>query len=279
MSDGMKERKYKFESKIRLPNMQEILDAASDFTAPSEKALEVAKDPQKKPSIKDLAKKADLSPDLKELQQMSQEVADAEVRRAKEKELQRAEELRRLCREREEAAQAKAQEEQKIADEEKKKAIQAARDKAQARKDAEAEAAAASEAAATAVKKNDTSALDALFQLPSIESIKQPDFGKSVGSAAESAFEENPTKEEPEKTEVSAKAEEPAVAPASSVEELKDISEIAMNPFAEDAMKYRPVKKKEEFKETILKEDYTEEMDLRADTSESVDDDFLDFDF
>ena len=276
MSDGMKERKYKFESKIRLPNMQEILDAASDFTAPSEKTLEVAKDPQKKPSIKDLAKKADLSPDLKELQQMSQEVADAEVRRAKEKELQRAEELRRLCREREEAAQAKAQEEQKIADEEKRKAIQAAKDKAHARKEAEAEAEAA---AAAAIKKNDTSALDALFQLPSIESIKQPDFGKSVGSAAEAAFAENPAKEETEKTEVSAKAEEPAVAPASSVEEPKDISEIAMNPFAEDAMKYRPVKKKEEFKETILKEDYTEEMDLRADTSESVDDDFLDFDF
>ena len=271
MSDGMKEKKYKFDSKIRLPNMQEILDAASDFTAPSEKPLEVAKDPEKKPGIKELAKKADLSPDLKELQQMGQDVADAEIRRAKEKELQRAEELRRLCREREEAAQAKAQEEQKIADEEKKKAIQAAKDKAQARKEAEAEAA--------AVKKNDTSALDALFQLPSIEPIKQPDFGKTEGSAAEVAAAETAPKEEPSKTEVSAKAEEPAVAPAPSVEESKDISEIAMNPFAEDAMKYRPVKKKEEFKETILKEDYTEEMDLRADTSESVDDDFLDFDF
>ena len=272
MSDGMKEKKYKFESKIRLPNMQEILDAASDFTAPSEKPIEVAKDPEKKPGIKELAKKADLSPDLKELQQMGQDVADAEIRRAKEKELQRAEELRRLCREREEAAQAKAQEEQKIADEEKKKAIQAAKDKAQARKDAEAEAAAA-------IKKNDTSALDALFQLPSIDSIKQPDFGKSEGSATEDAFAETAPKEEPSKTEVSAKAEEPAVAAESSVEAPKDISEIAMNPFAEDAMKYRPVKKKEEFKETILKEDYTEEMDLRADTSESVDDDFLDFDF
>lgn len=271
MSDGMKEKKYKFESKIRLPNMQEILDAASDFTAPSEKPLEVAKDPEKKPGIKELAKKADLSPDLKELQQMGQDVADAEIRRAKEKELQRAEELRRLCREREEAAQAKAQEEQKIADEEKKKAIQAAKDKAQARKEAEAEAALA--------KKNDTSALDALFQLPSIEPIKQPDFGKSEVSASDEVSEGSEPKEEPSKTEVSAKAEEPAVAPAPAEEAPKDISEIAMNPFAEDAMKYRPVKKKEEFKETILKEDYTEEMDLRADTSESVDDDFLDFDF
>ena len=273
MSDGMKERKYKFESKIRLPNMQEILDAASDFTAPSEKPLEVAKDPEKKPSIKELAKKADLSPDLKALQQMSEDVADAEVRRAKEKELQRAEELRRLCREREEAAQAKAEEQQKIADEEKKKAIQAAKDKAQARKDAEAEA----EANAAKTKVNDTSALDALFQLPSIESIKQPDFGKAKETVSEEISEDTAPKTEPVKTEQEVKAEEPVVPAPAPEEEPKDISKIAMNPFAEDAMKYRPIKKKEEFKETILKEDYTEEMDLRADTSESVDDDFLDF--
>jgi hypothetical protein len=61
-------------------------------------------------------------------------------------------------------------------------------------------------------------------------------------------------------------------------ETMVDISEVAVNPFVENAMKYRPIAKpKEEFKETILENDYKEEMDLKEDSSESVDDSFLDF--
>ena len=63
----------------------------------------------------------------------------------------------------------------------------------------------------------------------------------------------------------------------SSDDTMVDISELAMNPFDDNAPKIRPVKEKEEFKETILEDDYKEEMDLREDSSESVEDDFLDF--
>ena len=43
MSEEIKQKKYQFETKIKLPNMQEILDAASDFTEPSAKKLQVEK--------------------------------------------------------------------------------------------------------------------------------------------------------------------------------------------------------------------------------------------
>ena len=46
MSDEIREKKYKFESSIKLPDMQEILDAASDFTPPSDKPVEVAATPE-----------------------------------------------------------------------------------------------------------------------------------------------------------------------------------------------------------------------------------------
>ncbi len=218
MSDEIK-KKYQFETKIKLPNMQEILDAASDFTAPSEKKLQVtqasAKESEKK-DIQDLAHKVTLTSEQAELQKLGTAVADEVIREAKEKELRRAEELRRLCREREELAQKRAEEEQKIADEEKRKAIQAAREKARARKDA-----AAAEAAAEAAK--------------------------TVSTVSEATEEES----------------------------MVDISELAVNPFDENAVQYRPFKEKEAFRETILEDDYKEEMDLREDSSESVEGDFL----
>ena len=58
---------------------------------------------------------------------------------------------------------------------------------------------------------------------------------------------------------------------------MVDISEIAMNPFEDKPIGSKPIKEKEEFKETILDDDYKEEMDLREDSSESVEGDFLDF--
>ena len=127
MSDEIREKKYKFESSIKLPDMQEILDAASDFTPPSDKKIEVApsetQEPEKK-SVLELAHKVDLSPEQQELQKLGMAVANEEVRKAKEREQQRAEELRRLRAEREELAAKKAEEEKMIADEEMKKAIQ-----------------------------------------------------------------------------------------------------------------------------------------------------------
>ena len=57
---------------------------------------------------------------------------------------------------------------------------------------------------------------------------------------------------------------------------MVDISDLAMNPF-EDRPIMKHIKEKEAFKETILEDDYKEKMDLREDTSESVDEDFLDF--
>ena len=266
MSEEIKQKKYQFETKIKLPNMQEILDAASDFTPPSEKKLEVtAKTPEeKKKDIKDLAHKVVLTPEQAELQKLGNAVADEAVRIAKEKELRRAEELRRLCREREELAQKRAEEEQKIADEEKRKAMQAAREKAQARKDAAAaEAAAAEAAAAAAAITADGSQIDSLDDLdqltaqPSLDKLP-PIGGEPQGEAAAPAQEAQVSSEAP------------------SEEAMVDISELAVNPFEEKPIQNKPVKEKEEFKETILEDDYKEEMDLREDTSESVEGDFLD---
>ena len=264
MSEEIKQKKYQFETKIKLPNMQEILDAASDFTPPSEKKLEVtAKTPEeKKKEIMDLAHKVVkvvLTPEQAELQKLGNEVADEAVRIAKEKELKRAEELRRLCREREELAQKRAEEEQKIADEEKRKAMQAAREKAQARKAAAAAEAAAAAAAITA-DGSQIDSLDDLDQLtaqPSLDKLP-PIGGRPQGEAAAPAQEAQISSEAP------------------SEEAMVDISELAVNPFEEKPIQNKPVKEKEEFKETILEDDYKEEMDLREDTSESVEGDFLD---
>ena len=265
MSEEIKQKKYQFETKIKLPNMQEILDAASDFTPPSEKKLEVtAKTPEeKKKEIMDLAHKVVkvvLTPEQAELQKLGNEVADEAVRIAKEKELKRAEELRRLCREREELAQKRAEEEQKIADEEKRKAMQAAREKAQARKDAAAAAEAAAAAAAITADGSQIDSLDDLDQLtaqPSLDKLP-PIGGRPQGEAAAPAQEAQISSETP------------------SEEAMVDISELAVNPFEEKPIQNKPVKEKEEFKETILEDDYKEEMDLREDTSESVEGDFLD---
>ena len=271
MSEEIREKKYKFESKIKLPDMQEILDAASDFTPPSEKKLEVetveqAKDKEKK-SIMELAHKPVLSPEQEELQRLGMAVADEEIRRAKEKERQRAEELRRLCREREELAKKKEEEDQKAAAEEMKKAIQAAKEKAQARKDA----ASAEEAQKEAEKAEQELSID-----EQIDRMAYPDTGFKMPPIASSSDE----LEDTVSSEPSAVNEEPAQDKSGSTEEetMVDISELAINPFEDrPIMKRMKEKEKEEFKETILEDDYKEQMDLREDTSESVDEDFLDF--
>ena len=259
MSDEIREKKYKFESSIKLPDMQEILDAASDFTPPSDKKIEVAPSETKeveKKSVLELAHKVNLSPEQQELQKLGMAVANEEVRKAKEREQQRAEELRRLRAEREELAAKKAEEEKMIADEEMKKAIQAAKDKAQARKDA----ASAEEARLAAQQEHEAKSIE-----EQIDSM--PSGGLKLASFVEKMPPIVPKEDETAKEET-AKEEETMV----------DISEVAVNPFVENAMKYRPIAKpKEEFKETILENDYKDQMDLKEDSSESVDDSFLDF--
>ncbi len=259
MSDEIREKKYKFESSIKLPDMQEILDAASDFTPPSDKKIEVApsetQETEKK-SVLELAHKVNLSPEQQELQKLGMAVANEEVRKAKEREQQRAEELRRLRAEREELAAKKAEEEKMIADEEMKKAIQAAKDKAQARKDA----ASAEEARLAAQQEHEAKSIEEQIESMPTEGLKLPSFVTKMPPIVPK--EEETSKEEAPKEE----------------ETMVDISEVAVNPFVENAMKYRPIAKpKEEFKETILENDYKDEMDLKEDSSESVDDSFLDF--
>ncbi|MBO4927791.1 MAG: hypothetical protein J5379_06025 [Clostridiales bacterium] len=269
MSDTPK-KKYQFETKIKLPDMQEILDAASDFTAPSEKKLEVKADTDKKKDIKELAHQAVLSPEQEELQKLGQVVADEEIKRAKAKELARAEELRRLCREREELARQKAEEERKIAMEDKRKAIEAAREKAQARKDAQA----AEEAARAAQADADTGKG---FQADGHVITEEEEREMLSGYSSGPRFEMPPIPQfvEPSSTDDAKKdsAETMTVQPDTSDSETKDTSEIAENPFEAKPMSYRPIKEKEAFKETVLEDDYKEEMDLREDSSESVDDD------
>ena len=263
MSEEKKERKYKFESMIKLPDMQEILDAASDFTPPSAKKLEVTVSVQEKEkkSVMELAQKPALSPEQEELQRLGLEVANEEIRRAKEKERQRAEELRRLCREREELAKKKEEEEKKIATEEMKKAIQAAKDKAQARQDAASAEEAEKEAQRQAAQAEEELSID-----EQIDRMAYPDTGfkmPPIGADSES--------EKEQETSVPAEASQ-----SSDDDTMVDISELAVNPF-EDRPLMKRIKEKEEFKETILEDDYKEKMDLREDTSESVDEDFLDF--
>ena len=283
MGEEVKKRKYQFESKIKLPDMQEILDAASDFTPPSDKKLEVSTTPEMAPekkSVMDLAHMPNISKEQAELQKLGMEVADAEIRRAKEKEMQRAEELRRLCREREELAKKKAEEEQKLANEEMKKAIQAAREKAQARKDAAA-AEAEEEQKAQEKPQEDLSIDEQIDNMAYPEAdtgFKMPPIIKEHmdKNEADEASEQDANADEPAKE--ASVMEEPAREESKPEEEtMVDISELAINPFDDKPMQYRPVKEKEEFKETVLEDDYKEKMDLREDTSESVDESFLDF--
>ena len=266
MSDTPKEKKYQFDSKVKLPNLQEILDAASDFTPPSDKKLDVAKDAapsgSKKLDIKELTKQVSMSPEQAELQKLGDAVADAEIRRAKEKERQRAEELRRLCKEREEEAQKKADEERKVAEVERRKAIEAAREKANARKEAEA-AAAARELEAQKAKDDHAGMELNLDDIAIPEPVKLPPIFASKLKEMEEA--------ESAKKEAAEVSEETSASP-----EEKVSSDIAENPFDSKPKDSKP-KEKTEFKETVLEDDYKEEMDLREDTSESVDDDFLDF--
>lgn len=278
MSDTSKEKKYKFTSKVKLPNMQEILDAASDFTPPTDKKLDVAKDASasssgsKKLDIKELTKQMSMSAEQAELQKLGDAVADAEVRRAKEKERQRAEELRRLCKEREEEAQKKADEERKVAEEERRKAIEAAREKANARKEAEAAAAAREMAEQTARDEHEQMELN-------FDDIEQAHAEKMPPVAASANKTEVETEVMKSSDEVTVSKEDKASetpAATASEEPGKDLSSMAENPF-DDKPKESKSKEKEEFKETVLEDDYKEEMDLREDTSESVDDDFLDF--
>ena len=192
------------------------------------------------------------------------------MRRAKEKERQRAEELRRLCREREELAKKKEEEDQKAAAEEMKKAIQAAKEKAQARKDAASAEEAEKEAQRQAAQEEELSIDE------QIDRMAYPDNGFKMPPIASSSDE----LEDTVSSEPSTVNEEPAQDKSGSTEEetMVDISELAINPFEDrPIMKRMKEKEKEEFKETILENDYKEEMDLREDTSESVDEDFLDF--
>lgn len=200
MSEIVKQRKYNFVTSVKLPKLEEIIEAASDFSTPTEKKILVGESEESsKKDISKLTKQVAMSKEQMELQKLGIEVADAELKRAKEKELARAEELRRLCRERERMAQRRAEE----------------------------------------------------------ESMKAED-----GTTAKKAVVEP--------------VEEQVVEEVEKVYE--DLSEVAENPFDENAVpKKRETAEKHEFQETVLEDDYTEEMGFLDDSSESVDDDFLDF--
>ena len=273
MSDTPKERKYQFDSKVRLPNMQEIIDAASDFTPPTDKKFDSEKESAvtggKKLDIKELTKQASMSPEQAELQKLGDAVANAEIQRAKEKERLRAEELRRLCKEREEEAQKKAQEERKVAEEERRKAIEAAREKANARKEAEAAAAARELAEQDARDTHSSMELD-LDDIVAAHESKMPPVKTASSESAPASDTEKPA------DEASPVSDFPASSMSAPEERREDLSAVADNPF-EDKPKETKPKEKEEFKETVLEDDYMDEMDLREDSSESVDDDFLDF--
>lgn len=185
-----KKKKYEFISSVKLPNIDEIIEAASDFTAPTDKKIVIGNPKNANRVISEIKKQQPFSKEQLELQKLGYAVASEEARRAKEKEMARAEELRRLCREREALAKKKEEE--------------------------------------------------ANGKMPPIAPVDSS----------------------------SAPASEAANVP----------SDVAENPFDSG---YKAIKKepaeKQEFKETILEDDYKEEMDFREDTSESVDDDFMDF--
>ena len=199
MREIVKQRKYNFVTSVKLPKLEEIIEAASDFSTPTEKKILVGEAEEAKKDISKITKQVTMSKEQLELQKLGIAVADAEIQRAKEKELARAEELRRLCRERELMAQKRAEE----------------------------------------------------------EAMKAADGTTAKKAVAETVEEQ--VAEEGEKV-------------------YDNISEIAENPFDENAApKKKEPAEKAEFHETVLEDDYTEEMGFLDDSSESVDDDFLDF--
>lgn len=240
MSELVRKKKYQFTSSVKLPNIEEIIEAASDFSTPTDKKILVSEEKKSdKKDIKEITKAANLSKEQLELQKLGIEIADAEIKRAKEKELARAAELRRLCQEREAMAQKRIDEEnaKKKAEEDAAKA-KAFEKVAKARADAEA------------------------AKLKEAEEVRR-------ALEAEQAFHNLGQYEMPPVVHEDVKEES---------EQSYDLSEVAENPFDEKAKqaKKTPAEKKE-FKETILDDDFTEEMEFLDDTSESVDDGFLDF--
>ena len=246
MSEGEKKKKYPFVSNIRLPDMNEIIEAASDFSAPAENKLTVG---TPKTQAQDIMKKAQttkLTKEQIELQKLGLEVVDEQRRREKEKVEARAAELRRLRQEREEQAMKKQKEEEDKAFEEKRKAIQDAKDKAFARKEAERVAA---EEQAKAEVEQDLEDLNAY-----LDRISDPSF-----------------------TEMPPLDDYEPVAKANEAEVSSDPSDIAENPFEPKKQGSKQAKEKEEFKETVLKNDYQETQEFKEDSSEEVDSDYWDF--
>lgn len=247
MSDNEKQKKYQFTSNVRLPNINEIMEAASDFSAPNTKNLSVSKTANQ--TVVDATKQPNMSQDKEELQKLGMQVADIveeQKRQRKAKEEARAAELRRLREERDEIAQKKLQEEQAIADEEKKKSIQEAKERAAARKEAE---------------RLEAERLEA-ERLQAEQAQNELD--------EETFFAE-------EEARVEAEAEQLAARRAVEEESVKAAS-VAENFWTRAKNKLDDIgKEKPEFKETVLKEDYEEEMDFREDSSEEVDSDYWDF--
>lgn len=247
MSEGEKKKKYPFVSNIRLPDMSEIIEAASDFSAPAENKLTLGTPKTQAQDIMKMAETTKLSKEQIELQKLGLEVIDEQRRREKEKVEARAAELRRLRQEREEQAMKKQKEEEDKAFEEKRKAIQEAKDKAFARKEAERVAA---EEKAKAELEHDLDDLNSY-----LDRISDPSFTEMPYDFAESAEEV--------KSEVS--------------EASSDISDIAENPFEPKKQGEKQIKEKEEFKETVLEDDYQETQEFKEDSSEEVDSDYWDF--
>ena len=235
MSELVRQKKYQFTSSVKLPNLEEIIEAASDFSTPTEKKILVSEKPSDKKDIKEITKKVNLSKEQLELQKLGIEIADAEIKRAKEKELARAAELRRLCQEREKMAQKRIDEEN---------AKQKAAEDAAKAKAFEKVAKARAEAARVQAEEEERKAINEEAAFHALDQYQMPPILPDQGETA--------------------------------AEKTYDVSEVAENPFDERVkqVKKAPAEKKE-FKETILQDDFQEEMEFLDDTSESVDD--LDF--
>lgn len=221
MSESEKQKKYQFTSSVRLPNMSEIEEAASDFSAPDASKLSVSKSTNLSGAeiLKSLAN------EKQELQKLGVQVADIveeQKKRQKEKEAARAAELRRLREERDEIAKKQAEEEQAKSEEERRQSIQEAKERAAVRKEAE--------------------------------------------------------RAEQERIEMEHQQEAEAEAELLETEaEMQGRALLEEDHFASKGVVKREPKVKEAFKETILKEDYQEEMEFREDSSETVDSDYWDF--
>ena len=72
-------------------------------------------------------------------------------------------------------------------------------------------------------------------------------------------------------------AEPEHVAEPEVAETPSDISDIAENPFEPKKQEGKQPKEKEEFKETVLEDDYQETQEFKEDSSEEVDSDYWDF--